>query len=125
MALLSSLFHRSATSFARGSSGLGALNNAWMDSNTVRICSAGDHLSGRSEVQKTISKKIRERNCFKKTRGKLQGMFMVLVDKDGRGAVITSPCHMATWRRSRNCSFSYCFLMKVTTLPLVEPRNQI
>lgn len=45
MALLSFFFHCSATSFARGSSGLGALNNAWIDSNTVRICRAGDHLS--------------------------------------------------------------------------------
>lgn len=49
MALLSFFFHCSATSFARGSSGLGALNNAWIDSNTVRICRAGDHLSGRRE----------------------------------------------------------------------------
>lgn len=46
MAWLSFFFHCSATSFARGSSGLGALNNAWIDSNTVRICRAGDHLSG-------------------------------------------------------------------------------
>lgn len=52
MAVLSFFFHCSATSFARGSSGLGALNNAWIDSNTVRICRAGDHLSGRQEVQK-------------------------------------------------------------------------
>ncbi len=51
MALLSFFFHCSATSFARGSSGLGALNNAWIDSNTVRICRAGDHLSGRRQVQ--------------------------------------------------------------------------
>lgn len=47
IALLSFFFHCSATSFARGSSGLGALNNAWIDSNTVRICKAGDHLSER------------------------------------------------------------------------------
>lgn len=51
MAALSFFFHCSATSFARGSSGLGALNNAWIDSNTVRICRAGDHLSGRREGQ--------------------------------------------------------------------------
>lgn len=51
MAALSFFFHCSATSFARGSSGLGALNNAWIDSNTVRICRAGDHLSGRREDQ--------------------------------------------------------------------------
>lgn len=50
MAVLSFFFHCSATSFARGSSGLGALNNAWIDSNTVRICRAGDHLSGRQEL---------------------------------------------------------------------------
>lgn len=38
-------FHCSATSLAKGSSGLGALSNAWIDSSTVRICRAGDHLS--------------------------------------------------------------------------------
>lgn len=57
MAVLSFFFHCSATSFARGSSGLGALNNAWIDSNTVRICRAGDHLSGRQEVQKKKKKR--------------------------------------------------------------------
>lgn len=46
MALLSQVFHISATSFAKGSSGLGALSNAWIESSTVRICRAGDHLSG-------------------------------------------------------------------------------
>lgn len=45
MASASLDFHFSATSFARGSSGLGALSNAWIDSRTVRICRAGDHLS--------------------------------------------------------------------------------
>ena len=45
MAWASLVFHCSATSFANGSSGLGALNKAWIDSRTVRICSAGDHLS--------------------------------------------------------------------------------
>lgn len=45
MASASLDFHFSATSFARGSSGLGALSNAWIDSSTVRICRAGDHLS--------------------------------------------------------------------------------
>jgi hypothetical protein len=30
---------------SRGSSGFGADNSAWMLSSTVRICSAGDHLS--------------------------------------------------------------------------------
>lgn len=45
MALLSQVFHISATSFAKGSSGLGALSNAWIESSTVRICRAGDHLS--------------------------------------------------------------------------------
>lgn len=39
-------FHCSATSFAKGSSGLGALNKACMESNTVLICKAGLHLSG-------------------------------------------------------------------------------
>ena len=38
-------FHNSATSFASGSSGLGALNKACMESNTVRIWRAGLHLS--------------------------------------------------------------------------------
>lgn len=60
MAVLSFFFHCSATSFARGSSGLGALNNAWIDSNTVRICRAGDHLSGRREVQKRHAKREKE-----------------------------------------------------------------
>ena len=60
MAVLSFFFHCSATSFARGSSGLGALNNAWIDSNTVRICRAGDHLSGRWKVQKRHAKGEKE-----------------------------------------------------------------
>lgn len=34
-----------ATSFASGSSGLGADNRAWIESKTVLICNAGDHLS--------------------------------------------------------------------------------
>lgn len=51
MAVISFFFHCSATSFARGSSGLGALNNAWIESNTVRICRAGDHLSEGRGVQ--------------------------------------------------------------------------
>lgn len=51
MAVVSFFFHCSATSFARGSSGLGALNNAWIESNTVRICRAGDHLSEGRGVQ--------------------------------------------------------------------------
>lgn len=45
MAPASLVFQFSATSFAKGSSGLGALSNAWIESSTVRICSAGDHLS--------------------------------------------------------------------------------
>lgn len=49
MAWASFDFHCSATSFASGSSGLGALNNAWIDSSTVRICKAGDHLSVREK----------------------------------------------------------------------------
>lgn len=66
MAWLSFFFHCSATSFARGSSGLGALNNAWIDSNTVRICRAGDHLSGRREVQKKMGKKKKDKNYSSK-----------------------------------------------------------
>ena len=34
-----------ATSFANGSSGFGAESSAWIESNTVRICKAGLHLS--------------------------------------------------------------------------------
>ena len=45
MAASSLHFQSSATSLASGSSGLGALSRAWMESSTVRICSAGDHLS--------------------------------------------------------------------------------
>lgn len=45
-ALGSSVFHNCATSFAKGSSGLGALSKAWIESSTVRIWRAGDHLSG-------------------------------------------------------------------------------
>lgn len=45
MASLSLIFQSSATSFANGSSGLGALSRAWIDSRTVRICRAGLHLS--------------------------------------------------------------------------------
>lgn len=68
MALLSFFFHCSATSFARGSSGLGALNNAWIDSNTVRICRAGDHLSGRRKVRKKRKKeKTKNRRDLKMT----------------------------------------------------------
>ena len=45
MALLSFVFHSSATSLARGSSGFGALRSAWIDRRTVRIWRAGLHLS--------------------------------------------------------------------------------
>lgn len=45
MATFSLFFHWSATLLSNGSSGLGADSNAWMLSSTVRICSAGDHLS--------------------------------------------------------------------------------
>lgn len=61
MALLSLFFHCSATSFARGSSGLGALNNAWIDSNTVRICRAGDHLSERGKKKKRCKRRQKKR----------------------------------------------------------------
>jgi hypothetical protein len=67
MAPFSSSFQCCATSLASGSSGLGAPSKAWIDSliisfaciiegktcRTVRICSAGDHLSLR------ISRQIR------------------------------------------------------------------
>lgn len=45
IASLSFTFHSSATSLARGSSGLGADSSAWIDRSTVRIWSAGLHLS--------------------------------------------------------------------------------
>lgn len=45
MASCSFVFHISATSLANGSSGLGLLSNAWIDSRTVLICNAGDHMS--------------------------------------------------------------------------------
>lgn len=45
MACDSLTFHCSATSLARGSSGLGALSKAWIDRRTVLICRAGLHLS--------------------------------------------------------------------------------
>lgn len=47
MAAFSFSFQCCATSFASGSSGLGADSKACIDSKTVRICNAGDHLSGR------------------------------------------------------------------------------
>ena len=49
----SSFFHTSATLLSSGSSGLGALNRAWIDNKTVLICKAGLHLSFK------ISKQIR------------------------------------------------------------------
>ena len=45
IAFSSSIFHSSATSLAKGSSGLGALSSAWIDNRTVRIWRAGLHLS--------------------------------------------------------------------------------
>ena len=75
MALLSFFFHCSATSFARGSSGLGALNNAWIDSNTVRICRAGDHLSGGGERAE------KEKKMQKEFKGQIQ---VVKTDSDSR-----------------------------------------
>ena len=47
MACGSLIFHTSATPLSRGSSGLGALRSPWILSKTVRIWSAGDHLSFR------------------------------------------------------------------------------
>lgn len=52
MASASLTFHCSATSLARGSSGLGALRRAWMESSTVRIWRAGLHLSGGYQKQR-------------------------------------------------------------------------
>ena len=45
IASASSFFQISATLLSSGSSGFGALINAWMLSSTVRICNAGLHLS--------------------------------------------------------------------------------
>ena len=47
IACCSFCFHSWATSFANGSSGLGAERSAWIERRTVRICNAGDHLSFR------------------------------------------------------------------------------
>ena len=46
----SSRFQWSATSFAKGSSGLGAPIRAWMERRTVRICRAGLHFSTKQRV---------------------------------------------------------------------------
>lgn len=51
IASLSLTFQSSATSFAKGSSGFGALRSACMDSKTVLIWSAGLHLSLRISRQ--------------------------------------------------------------------------
>ena len=58
MALDSFTFHCSATSLARGSSGLGALNRAWIESSTVLIWRAGLHLSS---VNGVFRKREREK----------------------------------------------------------------
>lgn len=55
MAANSLTFHCSATSFARGSSGFGALNKAWIERRTVLICNAGLHLSEGNQNQKMCS----------------------------------------------------------------------
>jgi hypothetical protein len=44
-------FQSSATLLSRGSSGFGAERSAWMERRTVRIWSAGDHLSLRMSRQ--------------------------------------------------------------------------
>lgn len=98
MAWLSFFFHCSATSFARGSSGLGALNNAWIDSNTVRICRAGDHLSGRREVQKKMGKKKKTKITAQKVKfarqKELQGdTALVLVRQKGQAEKLSSNHH--------------------------------
>ena len=59
IASASLIFHSSATSFARGSSGFGAERSAWIDRSTVRICKAGLHLSGMKEARLFY---IQERN---------------------------------------------------------------
>lgn len=45
------VFHTSAMSLAKGSSGLGIDISAWMDKSTCRICRAGLHLSFRMSKQ--------------------------------------------------------------------------
>lgn len=47
IAVVSLVFHCSATSLANGSSGLGALSKACIESKTVLICRAGLHLSAK------------------------------------------------------------------------------
>jgi hypothetical protein len=51
MAAFSLSFQLLATSAASGSSGFGAPSRAWMESNIVRICSAGDQLSASEPYQ--------------------------------------------------------------------------
>ena len=57
-AFCSFVFHASATSFASGSSGLGADSKAWMERRTVRICSAGLHLSFKMSRQMRPSRSM-------------------------------------------------------------------
>lgn len=78
MALLSLFFHCSATSFARGSSGLGALNNAWIDSNTVRICRAGDHLSEREKKKDARGDKKKKKITAVRSNLQNEGNFRVM-----------------------------------------------
>lgn len=96
MALLSFFFHCSATSFARGSSGLGALNNAWIDSNTVRICRAGDHLSGGRKEKQT-----------KKNRQKMTAWRSNLPNK--RKFSMIQRCYHHRWHRgATRCHWEKC-----------------
>lgn len=80
MASASLDFHFSATSFASGSSGLGALSNAWIDSSTVRICRAGDHLSEERKKDRVL------RKIKKKTNKKQRDDRVKKVEKREKGS---------------------------------------
>lgn len=66
MACASLVFHWSATSLARGSSGFGALSSACIESNTVRIWRAGLHLSEKAYVNFTVNRKCCISNMHKR-----------------------------------------------------------
>ena len=53
-AACSSDFHFSATSASKKSSGFGALNKAWMERRTVRICKAGLHFSIQTDEKELV-----------------------------------------------------------------------
>ena len=59
------VFHCSATLLSRGSSGLGADNNAWILNKTTRICNAGDHLSYQIKTNQIRRRRNNHKNNHK------------------------------------------------------------